>query len=290
MTPRIAVIGCGRVGSFLVRNASRRGLDVQLLVQDRESVPTDLNVPVVEITAQSQDTVPTDRDVIFLAVTESSFPELCALLQQYGLLDADQKQPILAHMSGAYPGSYLEDYGVPAHRAASFHPMHPFRHRESSPDSQSITAAIDGQDDAIAILQDVANHLELTTVRIPAQQRSLYHLACVLAANHVVTLAHHARRIAADVSANNPEMNQAIHHLMRASLDNLVASDSAEQALTGPVARGDLATLRKHEQALREQYPELCSFYRAMVEATLPLVSDATSEQISPFLEADDGD
>ncbi len=288
--PKIAVVGCGRVGSFLVRNAKRRQLDVILAVQNRESIPADLDVPVVGIFPTSKDTIPQDRDVIFIATTEPSFSDVCGQLRDQGCLDTGRKQPVIAHMSGAYPGSYLVDFAIGAHRAASFHPIHPFRSRQNSPDSKDITVALDGQPDTLELLERVANHLEMTTVVIPAEQRSLYHLACVLAANHVVTLAHHAGRIASDISANDPNMNRAILHLMRASLDNLEACASTNEALTGPVSRGHLETLRRHEQALREHYPDLRPFYRTMVEATLPLVSKDTAEKLAPFFKTTDGD
>ena len=101
-------------------------------------------------------------------------------------------------------------------------------------------------------------------VWVPESARSLYHAALSIGSNHLVTLVNDALSLLDHAGVEASE--QLLAPLLSASLDNVLRLRDA--ALTGPVARGDVATLRRHRSALAESAPELLPSYLAMARRT----------------------
>ena len=116
-------------------------------------------------------------------------------------------------------------------------------------------------------------------VRVPQEARPLYHAALTHGANHLVTLV--AECVDLLRSAGIDPAERLIAPLLSAALDN--ALRHGDRALTGPVARGDVGTLRTHLRVLGERAPEVLPSYRAMARRT------ATRAMAAGLLSADAG-
>jgi predicted short-subunit dehydrogenase-like oxidoreductase (DUF2520 family) len=101
-------------------------------------------------------------------------------------------------------------------------------------------------------------------VWVPESARPLYHAALSIGSNHLVTLVNDALSLLDEAGVASPE--QLLAPLLSASLDNVLRL--RDTALTGPVARGDLETLRRHRRALTEAAPQLLPSYLAMARRT----------------------
>ncbi len=146
---------------------------------------------------------------------------------------------VVAHVAGSMPLSVLAPYPS----VASIHPLMslPNPTQGASRLLDRCTFAIDGDpiaDRVVAALGGVA-------VRINDEQRTLYHATACVAANHLVALCGQVERLAALVGIPI----EAYWRLMSTTLDNVTASGS-RAALTGPAARGDWATIRRHLDGL----------------------------------------
>ena len=113
--------------------------------------------------------------------------------------------------------------------------------------------------------------------------RSLYHLACVLASNHVVTLASLAQQLGGQATDDSKMLNQAFIELMTASVVNLRSADGPAEALSGPVRRGDTKTLGQHLEAL-EGDPGLKGLYLSLIEHTIPLAPNEHQNALQEFM------
>jgi predicted short-subunit dehydrogenase-like oxidoreductase (DUF2520 family) len=102
----------------------------------------------------------------------------------------------------------------------------------------------------------IAAVLELHPIELPDSERTAYHAAAVVASNHLVALLGQAERLARRVGVPF----EALRPLVQATIDNAFELGPAS-ALTGPVARGDLATVERH---LRELDPAERDAYRAL--------------------------
>ena len=110
--------------------------------------------------------------------------------------------------------------------------------------------------------------LQMTAVEVPDEDRAAYHAAASIAANFLVTLEGAAERLAA--TAGVPR--ELLVPLARAALENW-AANGAEQALTGPVARGDEATIARQREAIEQRAPDLLEAFDALVAASRVLAA-----------------
>jgi predicted short-subunit dehydrogenase-like oxidoreductase (DUF2520 family) len=130
----------------------------------------------------------------------------------------------------------------PGVRVGALHPLQSFPSATAGLERlHGAWAAIAGD----AEVADLAHALGLRTFDVPDEERNRYHTAAVVASNHLIALLGQVERIAA--SCGVPF--EAFAPLVRASVENAFALGPAE-ALTGPIARGDLATVERHLGAL----------------------------------------
>lgn len=164
--------------------------------------------------------------------------------------------PWIAHVSGATRLDALD----PHERRFSVHPLQTLTRDRDAEQLDGAWGAIDGQtDEALDRARWLAETLGLRAFEVADADRALYHAAAVVGGNAIVTLHHAATRLLAEVGAPA----EAIVPLMSRTIEN--GFD-----LTGPIARGDQATIDAHLAALQERAPDLVPLYRALVEATRP--------------------
>jgi predicted short-subunit dehydrogenase-like oxidoreductase (DUF2520 family) len=162
----------------------------------------------------------------------------------------------IAHVSGA---TRLDALG-PHERRFSVHPLQTLTRDRGAEQLDGAWGAIGGESvEALDRARWLAETLGLRPFDVADADRALYHAAAVIGGNFLVTLHQAATRLLADAGAP-PE---AIVPLMARTIEN--GFD-----LTGPIARGDRATIDAHLAALDERAPDLVPLYRALVEATRP--------------------
>jgi predicted short-subunit dehydrogenase-like oxidoreductase (DUF2520 family) len=164
--------------------------------------------------------------------------------------------PWIAHMSGATPLHAL----APHTARFGVHPLQTFVPGRGPEQLDGAWGGVSGEDaEALRAARWLAEELGLRPFELRDDTRALYHAGAALASNYLVALHRAASRALAAAGAP-PE---ALLPLMRRTMDNGFE-------LTGPVARGDRATVEAHLAALREHLPDLEPVYRALADATVP--------------------
>jgi predicted short-subunit dehydrogenase-like oxidoreductase (DUF2520 family) len=162
--------------------------------------------------------------------------------------------PWIAHTSGATSLAALD----PHHDRFSIHPLQTFSRERGPAQLDGAWAAITADNaGALSRARWLAETLGLRPFEVADTDRTLYHAAAVIGGNFLVTLHDVATRLLRDVGVPA----EAIVPLMTRTIEN--GFD-----LTGPIARGDWATVEAHLAALEERAPDLVPLYRALVEAT----------------------
>lgn len=127
--------------------------------------------------------------------------------------------------------------------------------------------AIDGSSErALDAARGIATTLGMRVKVVPREQRALYHAAASVASNFLITLEGAAERLASAVGLER----EALVPLVRASVDNW-ARQGARAALTGPIARGDVATAARQREAIADAAPDLIPLWDALAAATREL-------------------
>ena len=205
-------------------------------------------------------------DTILLAVPDDQVASVAGTLADSGQVLG--KQTVL-HLSGLHGLSVLEPLRPCGCALGSLHPLQALSDPLTAAERlHGAVAAVDGDDRAMAVAEELAGALGLSCIRIPPQARSLYHAAAVFASNYVVVLAAVAQNLMQDAGTPSEPAWRALQQLLLGTVRNLAVADPTS-ALTGPVARGDVNTIREHLAALT---PEDADLYRALARATLSLV------------------
>ena len=160
----------------------------------------------------------------------------------------------IGHVSGATPLSALD----PHRRRFSLHPLQTFTRSRGPEQLDGAWAAVTAETDAArGRALELARVLGLEPFELDDADRPLYHAGAAMASNFLVTLHDAAAALVAAAGAP-PE---ALEPLMRRTIEN-------DFELTGPIERGDWATLEAHREAIREARPDLEPLYDVLAEAT----------------------
>ena len=159
----------------------------------------------------------------------------------------------IGHVSGATPLVALE----PHMRRFSLHPLQTFDRSGDPRQLDGAWAAITGETgEAQAVARELAETLGLRPFELADGERTLYHAGAVFASNYLVTLQRAAVRLGVPAEGLVPLMQGTIEH----GFD-----------LTGPIARGEWATVEEHKRAIHAEHPELEQLYETLAEATVAL-------------------
>ena len=269
-----ALVGPGRAGTSLALAMQDRGWTLRAVAgraADAASVlaaSTRLGAPARDVAA-----VGADADVVLIATPDAAIADAAAATAP-GL----RRGALLLHLSGACTLDELDKLRVarPDVEVGSLHPL------QSLPSPDTGVARLPGSWCAIAgpaAVERLAITLGMRPFRVADRDRVRYHAAATIASNHVVALLGQAARVAA--AAGVPPA--ALVPLVRATLDNVEELD-ARDALTGPVARGDVDTVARHLDALPADERDA---YVALAEQARRLAGRDDDDALRTLLERD---
>jgi predicted short-subunit dehydrogenase-like oxidoreductase (DUF2520 family) len=186
-----------------------------------------------------------DPDVVLLCVPDTAIPDV-SRCQTPG-------RAWIGHVSGATPLAALE----PHERRFSLHPLQTFDRSGDPAQFDGAWAAITGEtEEALEVARELAEKLGVRPFELADGDRTLYHAGAVFASNYLVTLQRAAVRLGVPAEGLVPLMTRTIENGFE---------------LTGPIARGDWATVEAHKRAIRVEHPELENLYETLAEATVLL-------------------
>ena len=178
--------------------------------------------------------------------------------------------PLVGHTSGATPLAAME----PARQAGAalfgFHPLQSFAEPSADPLAafEGAGCAVAGTGPAaLAFAAGLARRIGMTPFEIDDEGRAAYHAAASIASNFLVTLQAAAESIAAGAGLEPHEARALLLPLVRRTVENL-AEHGPERALTGPIARGDHATVDAQRRAVEEVAPHLLELFDELVRHT----------------------
>jgi predicted short-subunit dehydrogenase-like oxidoreductase (DUF2520 family) len=182
------------------------------------------------------------------------------------------KRAVALHLSGARDRRELEPLRLLGVAAGSCHPLQTFpaRPRPGNPFAD-IAFAIEGDPRALAAARRLARRLGGRSFPVEPRAKPLYHLAAALASNGAVGLVGAARDALTAAGIPRERALAALRPLVTAAVDASF-STSPEYALTGPVARGDEETLRRHRAALAAWDRDRLGLYESLVREQRRLV------------------
>lgn len=191
----------------------------------------------------------TGADVVLLCVPDAEIAAAAAAI-------APRDGLLVGHCSGATGLDVLAP-----HEAFGLHPLMTVTGAGAAFAGAGCATAGSSQR-ALACARELAVALQMRPVAVAGEDRAAYHAAAAMASNYLVALECAAERLAATAGITRADLAP----LVRASADNWAREGAA--ALTGPIARGDEATVALHREAIAERTPDLLDLYDALAGAT----------------------
>ncbi|HUH66928.1 MAG TPA: DUF2520 domain-containing protein [Syntrophales bacterium] len=284
----IAILGLGKVGTavgFLLKKAGYRIVAVATRsTEARERGKTYTGgKPKLNFADAAR-----EATCIFITTTDDSIASVCNEIASRGGIKPGAK---VIHMSGAGGLDLLAPARSAGARTACIHPL------QSFPDIESAIANIPGStfgitsDDTIKEwCSQVVKDLGGTPVFISDEDKPLYHAAACIASNYLAAIIHMVEEIYGSIGLSREDAVRSNWPLVMGTLGN-IESKGAVQALTGPIARGDTGTVKKHLAALQGRLPGLLQAYKSLGIITCDIglkkktLSHETAQKINELLE-----
>lgn len=269
----IAIVGSGRVGRALGRALAAGGAQVVAIASPtagHAQEAASLIGPAVR--AVGADEIPLLAARVIIAVTDRHIEDAARTLARVEISEA-----IVVHTSGASGTAPLQ---VLRERGAACGVMHPL---QTLGDPGAAADMFDGA--PFAVLGDaraaewagaLVAGLGGWTLQPRESDLASYHAAAVLAGNSMWAVIDAAVALMGHAGVPPDTARRAVAELARTSLEHALGRDAAT-TLTGPVARGDLGTLRRHLEALEHAPPGVRALYEAV---SLCLVDIAENGQL----------
>ncbi|MGI5524335.1 Rossmann-like and DUF2520 domain-containing protein [Micromonospora sp. CA-259024] len=259
----VGVVGAGRVGAVLGAALAAAGHQVVAVTGGSGASRARLALLLPEVPRHSVPVVAhAATDLLLIAVPDDALAGVVADLADRGALRPGQ---VVAHTSGAHGLDVLAPATEVGARPLALHPAMTFT---GTPDDLARLDGISYGVTAPAQLRPLAARLVADLGGVPEwvaeSDRPLYHAALAHGANHLVTLVNEAIDRLRDAGVARPE--KVLAPLLRAALEN--ALRLGDDALTGPVSRGDAGTVQRHLARLAATAPESVPAYLALARRT----------------------
>lgn len=270
MAPTLNIVGAGKVGRVLGRLFAASGaFSVQDVLTRSQASAKDAVGFIGAGRAVDNMAAMRAADVWMLAVSDDQIGPACeqlALAHAHALGAA-----VVFHCSGAKSSSALQVAIEAGAATASVHPVRSFadpahvaRHFDAT------FCGIEGDARALAILEPALSAIGAQPVPIDAAAKTVYHAASVFASNYLVTVLDAALRAYQAAGIPESTARALAGPLATETLANVLRM-GPQCALTGPIARGDMATVARQQSALDGWDGAMGDLYRALAQATVGL-------------------
>ena len=273
---RFCVIGPGRLGSTLLAGLLEAGLTVTAVGVHADD-DTDLGMIPRHVRVAD---AALEADAWWLTVPDDVIHTVAArLAASLPTARRGGREPLAVHSSGL--GSIhllrpLFDQGV---RVLCLHPLQTFTGEPRAELLRDVPCAVTAHEERdLQLGEDLARRLGMRPFRLDDDKKTLYHLSAVVGCNLLVALESEAKRLMDEATGGEDGLDH-LAPLVTTAMKNLLDSGDPAHALTGPVARGDVGTVRAHLRLLDRESPRLARTYRALSLEALTLAAPRLDDE-----------
>jgi predicted short-subunit dehydrogenase-like oxidoreductase (DUF2520 family) len=269
MKPALVLIGPGRVGCAIGHLLHQAGYPIAAVIgrdQNRTEEAAGFigcgeHVATTDLQAAAQ------GDILLLALPDDRLSEFSAHLCDKVALAAETT---LIHFSGLLPAAIMsrkpEDIAL-----LSIHPLLPFADRQLAvANLKDCPCAIEGDLDRHQLGEELVAAFGGEAFLLPTEAKQIYHAAASIASNFMVGLTACARDLLGDCGFDSQQAMRLLGPIHRTTSTNILEL-GPEQALTGPIVRGDAGSVAMHLNVLSNRSVEIADLYRGLAKETLKL-------------------
>ncbi len=269
MSMPFAIVGAGKLGTALAVLLSRASYPfVGAVNRTLASAQSACDAAGAGTASTDAADVLSGAELVFITTPDDAIGTVCAELAPHLPEGA-----VVAHCSGALPSSVLAPAGAAGSHVGSLHPLQTLATVEQAVELlPGSYCCIEGDPEAVDVLEGVARAIGARPLVIATESKALYHAAAVMACNYLVTLQDAAVRLGTAAGLDGVEFLRALMPLVRGTVHNL-EKVGLPNALTGPIERGDVETVRRHLDAIDRHAPEALRLYKLLGRNTVDLAA-----------------
>ncbi len=272
MPATLAIVGAGRVGRVLGLRLHELGWPIGAVVTRSQATAgaavraIGAGQPHGQLTRQVQ-----GADVLLIATPDGAVRGVAEKLARMG--GNEWRGKVVLHTSGALDRTALAPLARCGAATGSLHPLQTFSGRRA-PALDGLVFAIEGSRRALRVARRMARDLGGQPVRLEGRSKPAYHAAGAMVAGHLLGVVEAATRILMALGFTRRQAARALLPLVRQTLENFERLGPGP-AWTGPVSRGDYATVARHVAALRQFPREYRAAYAALARLAALLLARA---------------
>ncbi|MEO8209505.1 MAG: DUF2520 domain-containing protein [bacterium] len=261
MNNKIYLIGIGKVGSALCFELKDAGYYIDFLTDknaDRLKTISE-SIGAVSYSEKIEKEFIESSDVIFICVQDRYIGEAIKQIENF---DIDLSGKYFIHTSGSESTDVFLLEKFTKRNVASMHPIQTFDKVsfENNRLLKHIYFGIEGGEDAKKIIMEIIKRLDSNYIEIPKGKKHLYHSACVITSNFLVTLLSISSEIIGSIGIDKEKMFEIFEPIINKTLSN-ISEHGLVESLTGPFERNDVETISKHLSSISKEIPSLIPFY-----------------------------
>jgi predicted short-subunit dehydrogenase-like oxidoreductase (DUF2520 family) len=269
MQTSLGIIGSGHLAKTLGRLWQQQGEIVLVDVLSRSQASAEAACrfigggrPVVEYAALAP------AGIYLIATPDDQIETCCEQLAASGRI---RPGVVVFHCSGSLPSTILAAAAACGASTASIHPVRSFASPEQVAQSFAGTwCGVEGDEAALAILRPMFASLGAKLADIDPAAKTVYHAAAVFACNYLVTLLDLAVQAYGHAGIPQDAAMQMMAPLVQKTVDQAFA-DGTAAALSGPIARGEMATVARQQAAVSAWDADKGALYALLAKETLAL-------------------
>ena len=262
---RLGFIGAGTVGTALAISLSSKGYRVVAVSSRNHTSAKNLAQAVSGCQAQNNNQAVADAaELVFITTPDDAIATVASEIKWH-------TGQSVVHCSGADSTDILEPAKKMGAYTGVFHPLQTLASvKQAMGNMSGSTFTIEAEKPLLNILKDMATALDGHWIELKAEDKVAYHAAAVVACNYMVTLVKLATDLWQTFAIPPHQATQALLPLLRGTINN-IDTVGIPQCLTGPIARGDTGTIKKHLDTLQKIAPDLLTTYRELGRQTIPI-------------------
>lgn len=277
---RIGFVGAGVVGTSLAFLLSQNGINISgFLSRNLESAKKSAKFTQSSVFSSYEDVI-TSSDVIIISTNDSSISDVVNHLSQYR---KTLEGKTFAHLSGALN---LEVLNPLKSKNSFIMVLHPIQTCPSVSTALELLPksyfTLEGDEKAVEVGKEIVNKISGKYIVLNNIVKPLYHAACVVASNYLVALSKFSLLLIKESGFPFENYPDALIPLMEGTLKNIKEKGTID-ALTGPIARGDVNTVKLHLENIKD--PSLKELYKSLGKLTLEIAYEKGSFKDEKYFE-----
>ncbi len=284
--PAFSIIGCGTVGTCLADLLCRLGYPVAgLASKTRAAAEKTANIIGTDKIFDNIEDAAKAGDLVFITTSDDAIGPVCDTISSN---KGFKEGAVVLHCSGALSSALLVNARDCGAHVGSMHPLQSFAAAKPGLNLfEGVLVSVEGDQPAQDLARQVATDLGAICAQVDTNSKMLYHAAAVVASNYLVSLLHLAFELNQEAGIGPEESLTGLLPLIQGTLKN-IQSQGIPNALTGPIARGDVGIVKQHVEEIRERMPQLLTLYQTLGVQTvdLALAKGSVDEKCAEELKA----